>query len=356
MLDVITIGSITKDNFLELDLEIIDWPKTPSRKAIVLPFGEKLEVKDTHSVLGGNSANASVTFSRLGFKTGCFGKIGSDPAGQEIKRWLREEGVDPIFAVAKNKKTAQSTLLLNNGERTILGYHGASNEWVKTDILWNKLKAKWWYLSLAGSSADFFAPLVKFAKENGIRVAFNPSGYQIKHKRQEILDNLKNIDFLVVNEGEAAELVGIPFSKEKEVFKKLDDLMPGIVAVTDGQNGVTVSDGKYIYKAGIFKEKIVADRTGAGDAFGSGFTAGLMLADRENRTYKSNRTNRSNKSDKANGADKYNGEDIKYAIRLASANATSVVEHIGATPGIITKKQFINELRFADLEIKSKLL
>ncbi|MEK7462917.1 MAG: carbohydrate kinase family protein [Patescibacteria group bacterium] len=332
MKDIITIVSITKDNFLEMDCEIIDWPKTPLKKAIVLPFGEKLEVKNILSTLGGNSANASATFSRLGFKTACFGKIGSDSAGQEIKNWLKEEKVVSIFAVAKNKKTAQSTLLLNNGERTILGYHGASNEWVKTDIPWDKLKAKWWYLSLAGSSSDFFVPLVKFAKENGIRVAFNPSGYQIKHKRQEILDNLKNIDFLVVNEGEAADLVGIPFSKEKEVFKKLDDLMPGIVAVTDGPNGVVVSDGKSIYKAGIFKEKIVADRTGAGDAFGSGFTAGLMLADLRN------------------GSNKYNSEAIKYAIRLASANATSVVEKIGATAGIISKKGFKNS-RFTNLDI-----
>ena len=353
MKDIVTIGSITKDNFLEIDCKIIDWPETPSKKAIILPFGEKLEVKKIYSVLGGNSANASVTFSRLGFKTACFGKIGDDLAGQEIKNWLKEEKVEPIFAVAKNKKTAQSTLLLNNGERTILGYHGASNEWVKTDIPWlnargaspdsakrnlgNKLKAKWWYLSLAGSSSDFFVPLVKFAKENGIRVAFNPSGYQIKHKRQEILDNLKNIDFLVVNEGEAADLVGIPFSKEKEVFKRLDDLMPGIVAVTDGPNGVVVSDGKSIYKAGIFKEKIVADRTGAGDAFGSGFTAGLMLADLRN------------------GSNKYNSEAIKYAIRLASANATSVVEKIGATAGILTKQE-LSSLRWNGLDVSIEKL
>lgn len=348
MKDIVTIGSITKDNFLEMDCEIINWPKTPLKKAIVLPFGEKLEVENIYSVLGGNSANASVTFSRLGFKTSCFGKIGSDPAGQEIKKWLKADGIDPIFAVAKNKKTAQSTLLLKaaaksdknqigQGERTILGYHGASNEWVKNDIIWNKLKARWWYLSLAGTSSDFFVPLIKFAKKNGIKVAFNPSGYQIKHNRQEILDNLKNIDFLAVNEGEAADLVGISFSAkggpasgwEREAFKKLDDLMPGIVAVTDGPNGVTVSDGENIYKAGIFKEKLVADRTGAGDAFGSGFTAGLMEYGKNFNSI----------------------EAIKHAIILGSANATSVVEKIGATAGIISKKN-LKEARFKNLDIK----
>jgi len=326
MFDVVTIGSITKDTFLELDCEIIDWPKTPSRKALALPFGEKLEVKKIVQTLGGNSSNAAVTFSRLGFKTACFGKIGNDLAGKEIKDWLKKEKVSPIFSVAKNEVTAQSTLLLNNGERTILGYHGASNKLELKDIPWKKLKAKWWYLSLAGKSAELFAPLVEFAAKNKIKVAFNPSGYHIKHRRQEILDNLKNIDFLVVNEGEAAGLVGIPFEREKEVFKKLDDLMPGTVAVTDGPNGVTVSDGEYIYKAGIFEEKNLADRTGAGDAFGSGFTAGLIKTG-----------------------------DIKYAIRLASANATSVVEAVGATLGIITQKDFENK-RFENLNIKMEII
>ncbi|MBU4348641.1 carbohydrate kinase family protein [Patescibacteria group bacterium] len=327
MFDVITIGSITKDNFLELDCEIINWTKTPLGKAIVLPFGEKLEVKKIVCTIGGNSANASVTFSRMGFKTACFGKIGDDLAGREIKSFLKKEKVLPIFAVAKNSITAQSTLLLNKGERTILGYHGASSNLSLKDIPWNKLKSKWWYISLAGESIRFFKPMLKFAKKNGIKVAFNPSGFHIKYRKKEILDNLKYIDFLVVNEGEAASLVGISFKKEKKVFKRLDDLMPGIVAVTNGPKGVTVSDGKHIFKAGIFREKIMADRTGAGDAFGSGFTAGLMQ-----------------KKD-------FDVEDIKNAIRLASANATSVVEHIGTTPGIIKKGDF-NKSRFKNLKIK----
>ncbi|MCL5017151.1 MAG: PfkB family carbohydrate kinase, partial [Patescibacteria group bacterium] len=240
-----------------------------------------------------------------------------------------KDHVLPIFAVEKNDITAQSTLLLTKGERTILGYHGASNELDIKDIPWKKLKARWWYLSLAGKSSDLFVPLLKFAKKNNIRVAFNPSGYHIAHRRKEILDNLKNIDFLVVNEGEAASLVGIPFKKEKEVFKKIDDLMPGIVAVTDGPSGVTVSDGEYIYKAGIFKEKILLDRTGAGDAFGSGFTAGLLEF-----------------------GDKFDCEDaIKLGIILGSANATSVVEKVGATAGILARRE-LKSSRWNDLKIK----
>lgn len=340
MYDVVTIGSVTRDNFLESDYEFANWPKAPSGKAIFLPFGEKLEVKSVHSTIGGNSANASVTFARQGFKkTACFGKVGDDLSGQEIKERLKGEKVALLFAVSKTKPTAYSVLLLKKGERTILGYHGASDTMTFKDIPWKSLKAKWWYLSLAGESDKLLRPLLAFAGKNKIKVAFNPSGHHIKHKRKEILLTLKDLAFLVLNKGEAADLVGMSFKNEKAVFKKLDKLTPGIVAVTDGKNGVTVSDGKNLYRAGIFKEKKLVDRTGAGDAFGSGFVAGLMQ----------------NAKRKAQSDTKFTPSDLRFAIRLASANATSVVEQIGATEGILTQAQF-RSARWENFKIKIEKL
>lgn len=328
MFDVIAIGSATRDNFLEGDYQLIDWKDTPSKKALLFPFGEKLGVNKVHFTIGGNSANASVTFARQGFKTSCFSKIGKDLPGKELVAHLKKEGVDTSSIVYSDEKpTAYSVLLLRDGERTILGYHGASDTVRLEDFDWKKMKAKWWYLSLAGESDKVYPDLIKFARENKIKVAFNPSGHHLKHRRQEILDSLKDLSFLVLNDGEAAELVGIPFEKEKKVFKKIDELMPGVVAVTKGPKGVTVSDGKSLYRAGTFKEKIVADRTGAGDSFGSGFVAGLIQS-----------------------------EDIKYAIRLATANATSVVENIGATEGILTKKQFEKDPQWAKFDIETESL
>ncbi len=318
-----------------------------------MPLGEKLEVNKVFSTIGGNAVNASVTFSRQGFKTGCFGKIGDDLAGRELIEKLAKDNIVPNFVISKDEPTAYSVLLLRGpkssgrqigqGERTILGYHGAYNTLERKDIAWDLLKSNWWYLSLAGDSIRIFKQLIKFAKKNNIRVAFNPSSHHIKNHRQEILDSLKNLAFLVLNQGEAAELAQIPFYKENEVFKKLDRLMPAIVAVTNGPYGVTVSDGEYIYKAGIFKERKLVDRTGAGDAFGSGFIAGLLQNQKcKNSCLSADRKNQ-----------KFTEEDIKYAIRLATANAASVVEHIGATEGILTQKDFLVS-RFKDLPIQIK--
>ena len=329
MFDVIAIGSATRDNFFIGDYELIKWEKTPSGKAYVLPYAEKLDVKDAHFTIGGNSVNASVTFSRQGLKAALAAKLGDDLSAQELKKRLETEGVSTeLVAHTKERHTAFSVLISEKGDRTILGYHGASDTFVLEDLDLSKLGAPWWYLSLAGESDKMLLPLMAHAKKEGIKVAFNPSGHHIHHKKEEILSSLKDIDVLLVNEGEAAALMGISFEEESRVFKKLDELLsPGIVAVTNGERGVTVSDGKKIYKAGIFKENEVKDRTGAGDAFGSGFVSVLIR-----------------------------GGSIEEAIRFASANATSVIEQIGATEGILSKKEFDASSRWKNLDITVKEL
>ncbi|OGZ00008.1 MAG: hypothetical protein A2945_00640 [Candidatus Liptonbacteria bacterium RIFCSPLOWO2_01_FULL_52_25] len=336
MHDVVTIGSTTRDAFYKVKFPTISWPKTPSGRAYVLPLGTKLEVDDIYYTIGGNAANASVTFARQGFRVAAEGKIGTDLAGDGVLERLREEGVTTnLIARTSEKGTAYSVLLLQDGERTILAYHGASDTFTMRDLRLSVFRAKWWYLSLAGESYKMFMPLMQFAKKNGIAVAFNPSGYHLRRDKKGILRLLKDVAFLCVNDEEAAMLAGIPWRHESRVFKKLDALLsPGILAVTTGSTGVTVSDGSRIYKAGIFKEKKLADRTGAGDAFGSGFTAGLMR-----------RCQVSGVRCHDLGKD-----DIRYAIRLATANATSVVEHIGATEGTLTKREF-NAPRWKKLNI-----
>jgi ribokinase len=335
MHDVIAIGSATRDNFLKANFKTVPWKATPSKKAYALPVGEKLEVEGVVLTIGGNAANGSVTFARQGLKTACVAKIGCDFAGVELKRKLRAEEVNTdLIACAPDLPTAFSALLLQEGERTILGYHGAADSFTIRDLDLPRMAAKWWYMSLAGESDKMLKPLLKFSRAQNIAVAFNPSGHHLRHRKAEIISSFRDIDFFVVNDEEAALITGIPWRKEKEVFKKLEGFMPGILAVTEGSRGVTVSDSRHIYKAGIFKEKKLVDRTGAGDAFGSGFVAGLL---------------RRGVTKKNIGNAK--PEDVMYAIRLATANATAKVEEIGATEGLLTKKTF-EDTRWKNLPIK----
>lgn len=351
MFDVVTIGSATWDNFLEVGAKTILWAATPTRRAYVLPLGEKLEVERVHFTIGGNSANAAVTFARQGFKAACAAKIGCDLTGDALKEHLEREKVNTKQMVcAPGLPTSYSVLLLQKGERTILNYHGASDSFALSDLPVLRsssateggrlaaLRAKWWYMSLAGESHRMLKPLLRFARRNNIAVAFNPTGHQLRHKRKDLLSSLKDLSFLVVNDEEASLITGIPWQRERAVFKKLDALTPGILAVTEGPKGATVSDGRYIYKAGIFKEKKLVDRTGAGDAFGSGFVAGLLR-----------------RGASISNIEQLKSADICYAIRLATANATSVVEVVGATEGTLTRREF-EKPRWRNLRIDVRRL
>lgn len=334
--DVLAIGSTVRDLFFEVDLPLVKWDSAPLGKAIMVPFGEKFGAKNAYFTIGGNAANASVTFARQGLKTGLFTKVGDDYAGREIAKTLRKEKIDTrLISKSKTLPTSHSVLLLQKGDRSILTYHGAVDEFSLKDVRESLLRSKWWYVTLPGASYKALDKILVFAKKHKIKVALNPSYKHLEGDgKKDLLRQMKNLSFFVVNEGEASQITGISFNEEDEVFRKLDSIVPGIVAVTSGRGGVTVSDGKFLYKAGIFKDKGVLDRTGAGDAFGSGFVAGLIR-----------------KKEKLRGG-MPDPKNVEYAIRLASANATSVVEKVGATEGILTRRDFDSLPRFKKLDVR----
>jgi len=109
---------------------------------------------------------------------------------------------------------------------------------------------------------------------------------------------------LILNKDEA-QLVVEGVSSE-ELVRHLLHYVP-VAVVSDGPNGVYASDGKSVIEAGMYEDVKVFDRTGAGDAFGSGFVS-----------YYSQ------------------GKSLYDSVVFASANSTSVVTKIGAKEGILS--------------------
>ncbi len=344
MFDVVTVGTATRDVFLRSDLfKIVHDPKHlerlgfPTGEAQCFALGGKLEVQPPVITVGGGAANAAVTFARQGFKTGALFKIGKDQSGRDVLGDLRKERVASLCAFDEKQMTAYSVILLSpSGERTILNYRGASEDLVLRNVTQNSLKTRWLYVVPGRIPFTVIQTLIERAKKNGAQIAINFSKYYLDMGAVKLQPILKHVDVVQLNREEAAYLTGMKFEHEKDIFKKIDELIPGIAVMTDGSHGLMVSDGTTMYKAGIYKGKKVIDRTGAGDAFGSGFVAGLIH--------------------KNHAAKRVSREAIEYAIRLGSANATSVVEAIGAQPGILRKKQFINESRWRHLNVTARNL
>lgn len=336
MFDIITIGTATRDVFVKSEaFRILTDARFSTGKAECLTLGSKIDVENLLFATGGGATNTAVTFARQGFKAACLCRLGEDSGGRDVIEELEKEGVVTELIIRDKKNITAYSIILSSmsGERTILVYRGASRHFEESEVPWRQLKTKWFYIThLSADSAEIFIPLLDFAKENGIKVAVNPGESQIKLGKEAWKEIFKKIDLIILNREEAGELTGIDYKDIKNIFKAFDGLMGGITVMTDGPNGVWVSDGKIIYKSGIYKEKKVVDRTGAGDAFGSGFLAGLLR-----------------KSEKK--AEIFSPEAIEYAIKLGSANATSVVEHIGAKNIILTQEDF-KDKRWENLEIK----
>ncbi|MEX1014564.1 MAG: carbohydrate kinase family protein [Candidatus Paceibacterota bacterium] len=333
MYDVITIGTATQDVFISSsNIKHLKDPKHlkkigfPKGEAECFAMGAKIDLEELDVTYGGGATNTAVTFARQGLKTASLIRVGDGDIGKGIISNLEKEKIEPIAIEDKKEKSGYSVIIITpKGERTILTYRGAASSFKKREIKVSKLEAKWVYINPSEIPISTTKWMIAYFKKKGIKVAINPSNYYLEKGIRKLKPILKKVDVVIMNREEAAKLAKVDYDKEKLIFRKFDKVIEGIAVMTDGKNGAYVSDGRFLYRSGIYKNKNdVIDRTGAGDAFGSGFVAGLA---KEN--------------------------DIAFAIKLASANATSVVESIGAQAGILDGKSVKSKrYKYLDLDIE----
>ncbi|MFO8016260.1 MAG: carbohydrate kinase family protein [Candidatus Woesearchaeota archaeon] len=316
--DVITIGSGTIDVFVKTTGDDLIDIKTASseEKFTCYPLGAKILIKDLQFMTGGGGTNTAVSFSRLGMKTAYLSNLGSDENGRKVISELKKEKVSFIGTTGK-QKTNYSVILDSIGhDRTILAYRDASEYLDFNKIKKSSLKSKWFYLSsMTGKSFETSKKLMAYARKNGIKVAYNPSLYQVKEGRKKLKPLLSNTDVLVFNREEAATLLGM--KKEDSVETMLDEvrnLGPKIVVITEGSRMINCSDGICVYSLKPRNMKIM-ETTGAGDAFASGFIAGLAR-----------------------------NKGIEDAMRIGLANAQSVIRHYGAKNRLLKWNEAVKEM------------
>lgn len=316
MFDVITFGSAISDTFLRLkkeDSHVLAGKHFHSGEGLCLSFGSKVFIEQMEIFSGGGGTNTACTFAKQGLKTAYVGKVGDDKAGKEIIDELKKLSVSTSFLQKdKQRKTALSIILSSpSGERTILVYQGACHFMTEDDIPWGKVKkTKWFYLApLSGESSKVFAPLVNFAKMAKIKIASNPGSSQLALKENVLKSVLSKVDVLILNKEEASLLAGIS-GEDEALMKGLKRFGSRIVVVTKGRDGSVVCDDTYLYKAGVLETSVV-EKTGAGDAFASGFLTGLLQKN-----------------------------DISFAMQLATANATSCIQQVGSKNGLLKKGDF----------------
>lgn len=328
MYDIITFGSAAWDVFMEMPQKYARKDaKQIAGRGFAFNMGSKIDVPQMRFAFGGGGVNTASTFAKQGFRTAYCGMVGDDIPGREVCEHLKRLNIGTDLVCKTDQRATNNSVVLNAAgeDRVILVYRGASELFGHDCVQWDKINAKLFYLApLSGRLCRLTEQITAFARKNNIMVAANFGNSQLAMGRSCIKGLLARIDVLILNLEEAAVMTGIDYKNEKAIIKKIAYMHSGINVITKGKDGAVITAGNKIYEAKLKKFKII-DVTGAGDAFGSGFMAGMISS----------------------------GNDIEYSIKLALVNAKHCLSIRGSDKLLAKEDNYLADKENIKIKISS---
>jgi sugar/nucleoside kinase (ribokinase family) len=305
MYDIITIGAVTIDILMKSPAFHLEH----RAEGVLLceQYGEKIDVSECVTSVGGAAANTAVGFARLGFRVATVAELGRDLYAQYIYDVLKKARVDTSHLVMeKGEDTAVSVLLISSdGGRTALTHRAAASQLEARDVPWSVLqKARWIHLSNVGGSPELLLPLFDHVRKSLAGLSWCPGRVELELLRTGGLQ-IEHVpcDILMLNEDEWALIASL----HDRVWSSVP-----LVVVTKGRTGgVVYQQGGYELPFTAPQVKTVQE-TGAGDAFATGFVAGHLF-----------------------------GLPLSECVQWGKTQAASVVQHMGAQRGLLTRQEIV---------------
>jgi ribokinase len=235
--------------------------------------GETVLGDDFVMTPGGKGANQAIAAARLGSEVAMLGRVGEDPFGGELVENLRDNGVETsqIETVSDAPTGSAFITVTPDGENAIVVSPGANRRFGPDEV--------------GAASEDLERARVLVAQleveveavEMAARIVAGSGGrflLNLAPSREVPGELLRHSDPLVVNEHEAAFLLGEDARDPEESAGKLLDLGPPSIVVTLGAAGaILATEGSSRHFPA--PEVQVVDTTGAGDAFVGALAAKL---------------------------------------------------------------------------------
>ncbi len=260
--------------------------------------GETLASKNYQKLIGGKGANQSIALAKAGADVKHVGLI--NEADFAVKQALIRAGVDCQYVKGTETPSGHAIIqVADSGENSIVLFAGANHELGEPLInqALQQAEANDWILLQNETSAIDLA--MRSAKEQGLKIAFNPAPMTESAKQLP----LDLVDLLIVNEVEAEALTGRSELDEIEAYCKSE--FPGTeVIVTLGAKGAKLLRKEDSVFAPAYKVTAV-DTTAAGDTFIGFFLAAYIT-----------------------------GQDAKQCISQACAASAIAVTKMGAAQSI----------------------
>jgi sugar/nucleoside kinase (ribokinase family) len=310
-LDFVAIGDITTDAFIQLDSGARVTKLPNGSESLCLNFGDKIEYEDVTVVKAvGNSPNAATAAKRLGLNTGLVTHIGDDDNGSDCLSQLKLEGISTEYVITQaGQKTNYHYVLRHGAERTILIKH------YKYDYTLPIFTTppRWLYFSSVGEdSMEYHHSIAQYVKQNPqTKLAFQPGTFQIKLGYETLKDLYETTEVFFCNKQEAQRILQTDESNMLTLLTEFRKLGPSIAIITDGPNGAYAQSDEGSWSMPMYPDPAPpVDRTGAGDSFSSTVIAMLAM-----------------------------GKSLPEALMCGPINSMSVVQHIGAQAGLLSKEQ-----------------
>lgn len=329
-IDFLAIGDIVIDAFIKLteaDHADVRGEAGHENYKICLPFADKIPYEEVYVLNAvGNAANAAVSASRLGLKTALVGNLGDDQNGKDCLASLKKDGVGTQFIkINENIKTNYHYVLWYKTERTILTKHEKYSY-----ILPEIGEPKWIYFSSVSATAfPFHLTLADYLEKHpNIKLAFQPGKNEINLGKEKLAKLYSHTEIFFCNMEEARVILGKENANILELSQGIQKLGPKMVSISDGPNGAYLYFNNELYSIPLYPDIAPPlERTGAGDAFSSTFTSGLIL-----------------------------GLSPLEAFKWGPINSMSVVQEIGAQKGLLSREKIEEYLANAPESYKVKVI
>ncbi len=306
--DIVSIGDVTLDAFIELHEASVHCGLNHKDCQLCMSFADKIPYESLQILPAcGNSSNNSIGSSRLGMKAAFISAVGDDHQGQQVIKELDSESVDTqLVKINKGVPTNFHFVLVFRGERTILIKHQKYQYRLPAS-----LDTAWIYFSSLAEGTDSVHRELSelLSKQKQIRLAFNPGTFQMRMGTKKLAGIYKRTEILFLNREEAQLVTGEKSRDISKLAQAMHRLGPKIAVITDGRDGAYASDGKTIWFLDHFPGPLI-EATGAGDAFGTAFTAAI-----------------------------FHGKTVPEAMLWGAINGGNVVLYTGPHKGLQTRKQ-----------------
>lgn len=310
--DVLCLGSATVDHFLVVEKPLSN-----------IKLGDKVLITSREIHSGGGATNSAVALAKFGLKVKLLTKLGMDAEADYVQKELRRHGLKNIARYASKKKTDLAIIVSSHLEkdRIIYVHKGASSDLCVSDFKRRQLNCRWIYLAtLMGKSFQTAKQILVLTKNQ--KLLFNPSLYLAQKGKKYLQPILSKTNLLVLNKEEAQALAGGKNSTQK-LLQKLHLLGPESVVITDGPRKLFAYHQHKIYSLLPPKIKVV-HTAGAGDAFTSGFLAGIIK-----------------------------GYSFVQALQLGEANSCSVIQHLGTKTKLLSEAEAWKFIQKYNIKVRS---